>query len=88
MRGFAALIPICGGGMCRRAGGLKPLPIRAHRGLLDPALEVSASIKMVNAVNKNGGGARLSLYETATHDSWNNALSDPNVYEWMLSKHR
>lgn len=85
---FAALIPICGGGMYWNAARLKNVPIWAHHGLLDTTVRPEESIRMVNAVNAHGGHARLSIYETVAHDSWNNAFSNPDVYTWMLSQHK
>ncbi len=82
---FAAIIPVCGGGMYWNAARLKDVPVWAHHGLLDPVVKVEESIKMVNAVNANGGSAKLSIYENVQHNSWENAFTNEEVYEWMLS---
>ncbi|MBQ2941978.1 MAG: prolyl oligopeptidase family serine peptidase [Clostridia bacterium] len=82
---FAAIIPVCGGGMYWNAARLKNVPVWAHHGLLDPVVKVEESIKMVNAVNAAGGNAKLSVYEKVQHNSWENAFSNEDVYEWMLS---
>lgn len=81
---FAAIVPVCGGGMYWNAGRLTDVPIWAHHGLLDPVVKVEESIKMVNNVNSWGGNARLSVYEKVQHNSWENAYSNPEVYDWLL----
>lgn len=82
---FAAIVPICGGGMYWNAGRLKNVPVWAFHGKLDPTVLVEESEKMVNAVNKRGGCARLTVYPEAKHDAWTPTYSNPEVYEWLLS---
>lgn len=82
---FAAIVPVCGGGMYWNAGRLKDVPVWAHHGLLDSTVRVEESIKMVNAVNANGGHAKLSIYEKVQHNSWENAFTNEEVYSWLLS---
>ena len=40
---------------------------------------------MVNAVNCTGGNARFTAYENVQHNSWENAYSNKEVYDWLLS---
>ena len=82
---FAAIVPICGGGMYWNAGRLKNVPVWAFHGKLDPTVLVEESEKMVNAVNKRGGCAKLTVYPEAKHDAWTPTYSNPEVYEWLLS---
>ncbi len=82
---FAAIVPVCGGGMCWNAARLKNVPIWAHHGMLDSTVKVEESIKMVNAVNSVGGNARLSIYENVLHNSWENAYDNEEVFTWLLS---
>ena len=82
---FAAIVPICGGGMYWNAGRLKNVPVWAFHGKLDPTVFVEESEKMVNAVNKRGGCAKLTVYPEAKHDAWTPTYSNPEVYEWLLS---
>ena len=82
---FAAIAPICGGGMYWNAGRLKNVPVWAFHGKLDPTVLVEESEKMVNAVNKRGGCAKLTVYPENKHDAWNDTYSNPEVYAWMLS---
>ena len=82
---FAAIVPICGGGMYWNAGRLKNVPVWAFHGRLDTSVLVEESEKMVNAVNKKGGCAKLTVYPENKHDAWNDTYSNPAVYEWLLS---
>ncbi len=82
---FAAIVPICGGGMYWNAPRLRSVPVWAHHGMLDPVVNVEESIKMVNAVNRAGGNAKLTVYENVQHDSWVPAFANPEVYDWLLS---
>lgn len=81
---FAAIVPICGGGMYWNAGRLVNVPIWAFHGKLDPTVLVGESEKMVNAVNKRGGNARLTVYPENKHDAWTDTFSNPEVYRWLL----
>jgi predicted peptidase len=82
---FAAIAPICGGGMYWNAQRLKNVPVWAFHGELDEVVFVEESIKMVDAVNKAGGNARLTIFPDCRHESWIPAYSDYSLFEWLLS---
>ena len=82
---FAAIVPICGGGMYWNAGRLVNVPIWAFHGKKDETVFVEESIKMVDAVNQHGGNARLTIYPKNGHDAWSDTYGNPEVFEWMLS---
>ena len=84
---FAAVVPICGGGMSWNADRLKNVPLWAFHGTLDEVVRIYESIDMVNAVNRSGGHAKLTVYDNAAHDSWTETYANPEVYQWLL-KHR
>jgi predicted peptidase len=63
---FAAVIPVCGGGMYWNAGRLKNTPVWAFHGAKDRVVFCEESQKMVNAVNKRGGCAKLTIYPENT----------------------
>ena len=81
---FAAIVPICGGGMYWNTGRLVNVPVWAFHGGIDGCVLPRESEKMVEAVNKAGGKARLTIYPEAGHDSWTPTYSNPEVFEWML----
>lgn len=82
---FAAVAPICGGGMYWNAQRLKNVPVWAFHGELDDVVSVEESIKMVDAVKKAGGDARLTVYPECKHESWIPTYSDYSLFEWLLS---
>lgn len=82
---FAAIVPICGGGMYWNAGRLANVPVWAFHGKLDTTVFVEESEKMVNAVNAKGGNAKLTIYPELKHRSWDPTFSNPEVTKWLLS---
>ncbi len=82
---FAAIVPICGGGMYWNAGRLKSIPVWAFHGADDPTVKVEESRKMVDAVNQKGGNAKLTVYENCGHNAWDPTYSNGAVYTWLLS---
>lgn len=85
---FAAIAPVCGGGMSWRAGALKNLPIWAFHGDADNVVPIKNSVEMVNAVIAAGGNAKLTVFHNVTHNSWDEAYTSSNVVEWLVSKCR
>ena len=85
---FAAVIPVCGGGMYWNASKLKTTPVWAFHGAKDHIVFCEESEKMVNAVNAKGGNAKLTIYPENTHNSWDDTYGNPEVWAWMLSQRR
>ena len=81
---FAAIVPICGGGAPYLAERLRHLPIWAFHGARDEVVPLEESLRMVKAVNRAGGDARLTIYPEVGHDSWTATYENPEVYAWML----
>lgn len=81
---FAAIIPICGGGMYWNAQRLTGTPIWAFHGDSDEVVYAEESVKMVEKVNVAGGNASLTIYENTGHDSWTATYSNYGVFEWLL----
>lgn len=82
---FAAIVPICGGGMYWNAPRLKSVPIWAFHGDNDQTVFARESIKMIDAVKRTGGQAKLTIYENCRHDAWTETYSNPAVFKWLLS---
>ena len=85
---FAAILPVCGMGMPWAASALKNMPVWAFHGCDDPVVPATGSIDMVNAVNKAGGKAKLTLYDGIGHDSWSITYQNREVYDWLLAQRR
>jgi len=81
---FAAIVPICGGGMYWNAGRLKDVPVWAFHGAKDTCVFPEESKKMVNAVNNCGGSAKLTIYPENDHNSWSDTFKNIDVFNWLL----
>lgn len=81
---FAAILPICGGGMYWNAKRLVNVPVWAFHGAKDKTVMLEESVKMVDAVNKHGGNATLTVYPDNTHNAWTDTYSNPEVFRWLL----
>ena len=60
------------------------MPIWAFHGAKDPTVFVEETQKMVDAVNKRGGNAKLTIYPENAHDAWSDTYSNPEVFSWLL----
>lgn len=85
---FAALVPVCGGGMYWNAERLKNMPVWAFHGALDDVVLPEESIKMVRGINKSGGNAKITVFEKADHNAWDPAFALDEMWKWMLSQKR
>ena len=83
---FAAIVPVCGGGMYWNTGRLVNVPVWAFHGGIDGCVLPRESEKMVEAINKAGGNAKLTIYPEAGHDAWTPTYSNREVFEWMLQQ--
>jgi len=81
---FAAIVPVCGGGIIQYARELKNTPVWAFHGESDPVVPVNRTVEMVEAVNAAGGSARMTIYPGVGHDSWVKAYGDEELYTWLL----
>ena len=85
---FAAIAPICGGGMPRWVGSLKNVPVWAFHGAEDPVVPLEQSQSMVEALRACGGDVKLTVYPEVGHDSWSQTYDNPELYEWFLQHRR
>ena len=82
---FAAIAPVCGGGMYWNAARLLNVPVWAFHGGKDPVVFHEESEKMVAAVNVAGGNARLTIYPENEHNAWTDTYKNPELFRWFLS---
>jgi predicted peptidase len=90
---FAALVPICGGGLPfygfpQRVCALRDVPVWAFHGAKDDMVAVSESETLVRSLQECGGDARLTIYPDAGHDSWTRTYENPDLYAWLLAHRR
>lgn len=83
---FAAIAPVCGGGMMWKANILDKMPIWAFHGTEDETVLVSESINMIKAVRKfSTDDVRLTILDGVGHNAWEKAYSE-ELYNWLMSK--
>ena len=82
---FAAIVPICGGGMYWNAGRLIHMGVWAFHGEKDETVFCEESKKMVDVVNAWGGNARFTVYKDGNHNAWTATFQNEEVWAWLLS---
>jgi predicted peptidase len=85
---FAAIIPICGRGDPANAKNIAHIPTWVFHGAKDPVVPLEAAETMVEALRKNGGNVRFTVYPEAKHDAWTQTYANPQVYKWLLQQKR
>ncbi len=85
---FAAIVPMCAGGMYWNAERLKNIGIHAFHGTKDELIDYHDSQKMVDAVNACGGNAKLTLFPELGHEIWQKVYSDKSVFEWLMEREK
>jgi predicted peptidase len=85
---FAALVPICGGGMRWNLGRIKHIPVWAFHGREDTTVPVVEGIAMVNRLNQLGGNAKLTILEQTGHNSWEYAYTHEELFHWILRQEK
>lgn len=81
---FAAIAPICGGGMPWMAFRIKDIPVWAFHGAKDAVVPIQRTEEIVEALKKVGGNIKFTIYPDASHDSWTETYNNPELYRWFL----
>lgn len=86
---FAAIVPICGGGVPYQMRKLKTMPIWVFHGKKDGAVPFEESERLVEALKRNGNEqVKFTVYPEAGHDSWTAAYDTPELWDWLFSQKR
>ena len=90
---FAAIAPICGGGLGilgfpERVIEIKHIPGWAFHGEKDNIVPVEESRVLVRELKSAGGNVQLKIYPEAGHDAWTETYSNPELYEWFMNNRR
>lgn len=83
---FAAIAPVCGGGMGWNAASIK-VPVWAFHGAKDTVVDPFYSEDMVKKLEKAGADVKFTLVENVGHSVWDNAYNG-ELLEWLLSHRR
>jgi poly(3-hydroxybutyrate) depolymerase/prenyltransferase beta subunit len=85
---FAAVVPICAPAKPETKAQLKNLPVWAFCGDADRETTVLGMRTMIEALQHDGGTARLTEYRGVGHWSWDRVYNDSDVIDWMLAQHK
>ncbi|MDF1823130.1 MAG: prolyl oligopeptidase family serine peptidase [Verrucomicrobiales bacterium] len=86
---FAAIVPVCGGGVPYKMRWIKHLPVWAFHGDADPVVPLEDSARLVKALRAlNNQNVKFTVYPEIGHDSWTASYNNPELYTWMLSQHQ
>jgi predicted peptidase len=85
---FAAIAPICGGGLPRFAPRLKGVGVWVFHGAKDGVVKQQESDEMVAALRAANIPVEYTVYPEAGHDSWTETYDNPKLYEWLLQHRR
>jgi len=86
---FAAVVPVCGGGVPYHMRKLTSLPIWVFHGQKDAVVPLEESDRLVKALEKNGNpNVKFTVYPEAGHDSWTAAYDTPELWEWLFAQQR
>jgi predicted peptidase len=85
---FAAIAPICGGGLPRFAPRLKGVGVWVFHGAKDGVVKQDESDEMVAALRAANVPVEYTIYPEAGHDSWTETYNNPKLYEWLLQHRR
>ena len=81
---FAAIAPVCGGGMAWNADVLD-MPIWVFHGADDTVVLPSQSDEMVAKLKELGKDVKYSRIDGVGHDVWENAYNE-ELINWLISK--
>ena len=81
---FAAIAPVCGGGMAWNAGVLK-MPVWAFHGAEDTVVNPMQSDEMVNKLKSLGADVTYTRLEGVGHNVWDYTYND-ELMNWLLDK--
>jgi len=85
---FAAIVPICGGGVPQMAHTLKNVPVWCFHGDQDFTVPIKGSQSMIDSLKPYNKDVKFTIYEGVGHDSWTQTYANDEIYDWMLSHKR
>ena len=83
---FAAIAPMCGGGMGWNAHVLR-MPVWAFHGTADGAVDVFYSDDMVKKLTASGGNVKYTRLDGVDHNCWAQSYNR-ELFDWLLAQKR
>lgn len=84
---FAAIAPVCGGGMAWNCDVIKDIPIWAFHGTNDAVVSINQSDEMISKLKEIGTDIKYTRLDGVGHEAWEYTY-DKELIEWLLSKKR
>lgn len=86
---FAAVAPICGGGITRAVPSMREVPTWVFHGKKDEAVPEEESARMVAALKAAGGNVKYTVLPDGGHvDAWVHAYNESGLYAWLLAQRK
>ena len=85
---YAAIAPLCGGGVTSQAYQLRDLPVWAFHGALDSTVPVIRTQEMIEAIRQAGGDPLVTIYPNLGHDVWTVTYANEALYTWLFGQSR
>ena len=86
---FAAIVPICGGGLAWNAAMLQNTPVWAFHCVGDEVVKCQETINMVEAVKRHSKtDVKITIYPEISHDAWTQTYKNEAVYSWLLNQRK
>lgn len=82
---FAALAPVCGGGISWNVGMIGKTPVWAFHGDADNVVPYNNSVEMCDTLKAKGGNVRLTLFHGVDHNSWEPAYETTKLIDWLVA---
>lgn len=83
---FAAMIPICSGGIKYMAEKIKHIPTWFFHGKKDNVIPYIKTQELYDAMLQLGADVKITLYEDEGHKIWSKVYGNKEIYDWLLSK--
>lgn len=85
---FAAAVPICGGADINRLASAACIHWRIYHGDADKVVPVTFSRTAYKALKQAGAKIIYREFAGCTHNSWNPAFNDPDLFPWLFKQKR
>lgn len=86
---FAAVAPICGGGITRMVGSMRAIPTWVFHGKKDDAVAEEESDRMVEALKAAGGNVKYTVLPEGGHvDAWVHAYGEAGLFDWFMEQRK
>ena len=86
---FAAVAPICGGGITRLVGNMRAIPTWVFHGKQDDAVPEEESARMVAALKAAGGNVKYTMLPEAGHvEAWVHAYGEAGLFDWFMEQRK